>query len=174
MRMVRPGWKSWLLTTALYHVRNTLREQVLVALCGVDVIEYPLVRTPGSLRGLKGPQQAQEAHGAVHPLYRVRGRTYRFEAIGRGSSTPPNLEYLTLTDDLGWNASEYLPEDHQVLGVLQQWLGRYQVSTPHLQGITLKLGKTSNNWTLSAKQELRRLCAEVGVKLVQIERIRRG
>lgn len=151
-------------TTALSHVRNTLTELIVVAECNIADIEYPMVyiRGRGSLSTLKDFDKLTKF---TVPFTVLMG----FVATGAAAkqledALPPNLEILTLTDDLGLN-DQYLWEDHQLVSVLQQWLGRYQISTPCLRGLSLSLQQTAEEWKGTAKNVLRELCEELGIRL---------
>jgi hypothetical protein len=153
-------------TTALSHVRNILTELIVVAECELSDIEYPLLHLGGSLTGIKDFNKLTKLTVPVTLLVGFSATDTAAEQLE--ASLPPNLVFLNLTDDLSF-IEQYLWEGYQLYNVLQQWLGRYQVSTPCLQGITLSLRDTIDDWDQPMRDELRGLCERVGIRLEVIE-----
>lgn len=85
---------------------------------------------------------------------------------------PKNLEFLTLTYDLGIQEDPEMPEfdweDWAVLGLLQSWLGVWESCTPRLRGITLVvelLLEWIGAWDSDMMCQLSELSIQTGIQL---------
>jgi hypothetical protein len=153
--------------TALSNVRNTLEQLIVMLACDISGFGvFPQLLIRGSLNALKDFDRLREFTAPITLLMGFSATdtaTERLEA-----ALPPNLEFLTLIDDLGFN-SQFLWKDHELFRVLQQWLGRYRVSTPFLRGLTLRFLHIDPGWKKPMRDELEGLCEQVGVELEVIK-----
>jgi hypothetical protein len=85
---------------------------------------------------------------------------------------PKNLEFLTLTYDLGIQEDPEMPEfdweDWAVLGLLQSWLEGWKSCTPRLRGITLvveNLLELIGAWDSDMMFQLSELSIQTGIQL---------
>jgi hypothetical protein len=156
-------------TTALSHVRDTLTELVVVAECNIEDIDYPWLQISGSLNAIRNFDKIIKFTAPITLLMGFSATDTATEQLE--AALPPNLEFLTLTDDFSLN-EQYLWVDRQLFHVLQQWLSRYQASTPRLRGLTLFLRHTDDYWNQPIRDELRELCERVGIRLEVIKLLR--
>ncbi|KAL3430531.1 hypothetical protein BDV09DRAFT_202135 [Aspergillus tetrazonus] len=144
------------IAAVLSHVRETLTELTITADCqpGVNGQFFPGLEAVGSLRALD-----------------CTGRDERLQDF-----MPRNVEFLTITDDLALQNSDYLEEewplwewkDYAILGLLRSWLKEWTQCTPHLTRITLLLNwidTDTNQWSPRAREQFWHLSTHYGIPL---------
>jgi hypothetical protein len=82
---------------------------------------------------------------------------------------PPNIEYLTMTDDLClfW---QYDWEPCDIVDVLAPWLEKCRTVTPHIRCLVLSLKTEYDRWNRPIREELEELCIKADVDLEILKR----
>jgi hypothetical protein len=162
------------IAAALSHVRGTLTELTITADCqpGVNGQFFPGLEAVGSLRALVNFDQLKTLQIPLAFLVGfAQDETKRLQDF-----IPRNVEFLTITDDLALQNSDYLEEewplwewkDYAILGLLRSWLKEWTQCTPHLGRITLLLNwidTDTNQWSPRATEQFWRLSAQYGIPL---------
>ncbi|GES59955.1 hypothetical protein ATEIFO6365_0002028600 [Aspergillus terreus] len=162
------------IATALCHVQGSLTDLTITADCqpGVNEDFFPGLQTVGSLKALVNFDQIKTLQIPWAFLVGfAQDETKRLQDV-----IPRNIVFLTITDDLALQNSDYLEEewplweweDYAILGLLKSWLREWTRWTPHLSRITLLLSwidTDTNQWSPRAREQLRELSAQVGIPL---------
>ena len=162
----------------LSHVQGTLTDLTITADCqpGYNDPCFPGIETVGSLRALVNFDRIKTLQIPLEFLVGfAQDRMKRLQDF-----IPRNVEFLTITDDLGLQNSDYLEEDwplwewkdYAILGLLESWLRERTQWTPHLSRVTLLLSwidTDTNQWAPKAREQLCSLSAQVGIPLEFVE-----
>lgn len=162
------------IATELSHVRGTLTDLIITADCqpGYNDQFFPGLEAVGSLKGLVNFDLIKTLQIPWAFLVGfAQDETKRLQDV-----IPRNIVFLTITDDLALQNSDYLEEewplwewkDYAILGLLESWLREWTRWTPHLSRITLLLSwidTDTNQWSPRAREQLRDLSAQVGIPL---------
>jgi hypothetical protein len=161
------------IAAALSHVQRTLTNLTITADCqpGVNDDFFPGLQAVGSLKALVNFDRIKTLQIPLAFLVGfAQDETKRLQDV-----IPRNVEFLTITDDLALQNSDYLEEewplwewkDYAILGLLESWLREWPRWTPHLSRITLlqSWNTDTNRWSARAKQQLGDLSSQVGISL---------
>lgn len=129
------------IAAALSQVRGTLTELTITADCqpGVNGQLFPGLEAVGLLRALVNFDRLKTLQIPLAFLVGfAQDETKRLQDFTRR-----NVEFLTITDDLALQNSDYLEEewplwewrDYASLGLLRSWLKEWTRCTPHLTRI---------------------------------------
>ncbi|KAK7415738.1 hypothetical protein QQX98_005651 [Neonectria punicea] len=146
----------------LSHVRNTLAELTISAASDMARAEpeFPPLRVTGRFNAFRSLTALKRLEV---PLPFLLGFSPSMKLLS--DVLPPNIEFLTITDDL-YLQEEWEWRDVHLWQVLRSWLQDWRTSTPHLRGFRLFLKIMDyEEWGTPMRQELRGLGAQVGVQI---------
>jgi hypothetical protein len=157
---------------ALYRVRETLTNLTIWAQCLYGYPrdwpmwdDYPQLSTRGTMRVMTKLDKLTEL---TIPITFLLGFT---PLLGRRIEDvlPPNIEDLTMTDDLClfW---QYDWKHCDIVDVLAPWLEKCRTMTPHIRCLTLLLKTEYDGWNRPIREELEELCIKAGVDLAILKR----
>ncbi|KAL4987883.1 hypothetical protein BDW68DRAFT_187612 [Aspergillus falconensis] len=133
---------------------------------------FPGLEATGSLRALVNFGRIKTLQIPLAFLVGfAQDRTKRLQDV-----IPRNVEFLTITDDLALQNSDYLEEewplwewkDYAILGQLESWLREWTRWTLRLSRITLLLSwidTDTNQWPPRAREQLHGLSVQAGIRL---------
>ncbi|RAH39851.1 uncharacterized protein BO95DRAFT_36618 [Aspergillus brunneoviolaceus CBS 621.78] len=171
------------IVAALSRVRNTLADLTIFAEApiGGDDPCYPAVKVEGSLREMVEFGKLKRLQIPLAFLVGfAQDTTKRLQDV-----LPRNIEYLSLTDELGLqNEDGYVEEtwpvyewqDFAVLILLRTWLEDWRTHTPHLRGVSLvyeELDTNQGEWPPELRHQLTELGTQAGIQLELVEWVRR-
>ncbi|RAK81465.1 uncharacterized protein BO72DRAFT_516400 [Aspergillus fijiensis CBS 313.89] len=171
------------IVAALSRVRNTLTDLTIFAEApiGGDDPCYPAVKVQGSLREMVEFGKLKRLQIPLAFLVGfAQDTTKRLQDV-----LPRNIEYLSLTDELGLqNEDGYVEEtwpvyewqDFAVLILLRTWLEDWRTHTPHLRGVSLvyeELDTNQGEWPPELRHQLTELGTQAGIQLELVEWVRR-
>lgn len=132
------------ITKSLSRVQETLTDLVVSALNVNDPDPLPLT-IRGSVKGLAAFKKLKKL--TLPFIFLVE--TWSADLTKRiDGCLPPNLESLTITDDLCSNDEcEWFDDDTDLFTVLQIWLKTYQATTPYIRDVNLPIQHTDENTT---------------------------
>ncbi|KAH7114168.1 hypothetical protein B0J13DRAFT_240874 [Dactylonectria estremocensis] len=144
----------------LSNVRETLTELSLMGSEGMDDGgNYPPLGVEGSFGGIVDFRRIERLQV---PLVFLVGfspeTTDRLE-----HAMPPNVESVTITDDLNWDDYEW--EDKHILQMIELWMDHGKDLTPQLRKIRLLLAETRYEWDHEMRGELATVCNKVGIEV---------
>ncbi|OJJ98444.1 hypothetical protein ASPACDRAFT_53325 [Aspergillus aculeatus ATCC 16872] len=166
------------IAAALSHVRDTLTDLTIFAeapLGGGDQF-HPAVKTEGSLRTMVEFDKLKRLQIPLAFLVGfAQDTTKRLQDV-----LPRNIEYLSLTDELGFQNNDgfvetwpmYEWQDFALLILLRTWLEDWRTYTPHLRGISLVYEEMDTNqgeWPPELRHQLTELGTQAGVRLELVE-----
>ncbi|KAK7430495.1 hypothetical protein QQZ08_003014 [Neonectria magnoliae] len=153
------------IATDLSHVRNTLAELTISA--ASDMVraepEFPPLRITGQFNAFRNLTALKRLEVPLPFLLGFSPSRPDMKLLS--DVLPPNIEFLTITDDL-YLQQEWEWRDVHLLQVLRSWLQDWRTSTPHLRGFRLLLKIMDyEEWGPPMRQELRDLGSQVGVQI---------
>ncbi|PYI14914.1 hypothetical protein BO99DRAFT_343837 [Aspergillus violaceofuscus CBS 115571] len=166
------------IAAALSHVRDTLTDLTIFAeapLGGGDQF-YPAVKMEGSLRTMVEFDKLKRLQIPLAFLVGfAQDTTKRLHDV-----LPRNIEYLSLTDELGLQNNDgffetwpmYEWQDFALLILLRTWLKDWRTYTPHLRSVSLvydELDTYQGEWPPELRHQLTDLGTQAGVQLDLVE-----
>lgn len=164
------------IVTALFHVQGTLKDLTITAHCPPAAANgytfFPVLESVGSLKELVNFNRIKTLRIPLEFLVGFeQDRTKRLQG-----TIPRNIEFLTITDDLTSVNNDYMEEewplwewqDYAILGLLRSWLREWTRWTPRLRRIILLISWIDmdiSQWSPRAREQLRRLSAQVGIPI---------
>ncbi|OKP01432.1 hypothetical protein PENSUB_7422 [Penicillium subrubescens] len=163
--------------TALSHVQETLTNLTITAdvqpAAAVGDQFYPGLQAVGSLTALSKFDRIKKLQIPLAFLVGLaEDRTKRLQDV-----ISRNVEFLTITDDLGLQNCDYLEEwllwewkNYTILELLESFMR--EGTTPYLKRITLLLewiDSDTNQWSTRAKEQLQGLSVQTGIPLEIVE-----
>ncbi|KAF3389739.1 hypothetical protein DPV78_011381 [Talaromyces pinophilus] len=131
------------ITESLSQVQGTLTDLVVSALNQYDPDPLPLT-IRGSVNGLGAFKKLKKL---TLPFIFLVG-TWSADLTKRiDGCLPPNLESLTITDDLFSNDESEWVDDTDLFSVLEIWLKTYQATTPYIRDVNVPIKHTDENTT---------------------------
>ncbi|KAK4238594.1 hypothetical protein C8A03DRAFT_33347, partial [Achaetomium macrosporum] len=154
-----------LLMPALAHLRDTLTELSITAICSFanEAPMPPPLRVQGSTKSLAGFNQFKKL---FIPLVFLTGFALPVRKK-LGSCLPPNPEDLTLTDDLFFDIDDEWEEAGHT-SAMRAWLADVETSTPRLRKLLLVLQSTESeigSEDLDVRNQIRELTSRGGIEL---------
>lgn len=132
------------ITKSLSRVQETLIDLVVSALNINDPDPLPLT-IRGSVKGLAAFKKLKK----LTLPFTFLVETWSVDLTKRiDGCLPPNLESLTITDDLFSNVEcEWFDDDTDLFTVLEIWLKTYQATTPYIRDVNVPIKHTDENTT---------------------------
>ncbi|KAL4910705.1 hypothetical protein BDW74DRAFT_172176 [Aspergillus multicolor] len=171
------------ITAALEQVKSTLRDLIITAFCSNANDPFiPAVTTQG-LDSMKALVSFDMLRNLQIPLEFLVGfaqdTTKRLVDV-----LPPNLQTLTLTDDLALQNEDHLTEelpewewtDHAIIDLLEAWLMDRNSDISRLRHVTLRLEHIDtdmNQWMPAACHRLWEMGTRVGIPVELVDLSRR-